>query len=183
MQSERENILTEKIAQMVIKWNSIRTTIRLYGSYHLYTKQAFKALFDFVLAAFTITDEFSIAKKKHDLVIVVDDWVMEGKYLRPLSVFESALAMKEDFERLNIDNITFYRGVEKEELTKLFEGLSKSLICLGSGGVDSFLETKGVSHIKVNQFKLDFSKEEEGTVLLMNVKGEESVKRIRRVYS
>jgi hypothetical protein len=160
-----EDDLIEKITQIVINWNTLRGTRRVFGSYHLYTKQAHKKLYDILQQTLSLTGILTVLKIKHDLAMLGKDWIIEGKTLQPMSIFEDILSIKEDFERLQIHSITFVEGLEKEELVKLFDGLSKSPIYLGSAGLVGFLKNSGVSHIEIDKLKFKLSKEGEESIL------------------
>ena len=178
---KQENILVEKITQIVIKWNTTRSTRRVFGSYHLNVKQAFKVLFDIFSEVFSLIEDFSIVKKRRDLAILAGDWMVEGKSLQPMNIFESILSIKEDFERLGINSVTFCKGLTKEELMKFFDGVSASPMYLGSRGMEGFLETKSISNIRLDRFKIDYSREREGTIFSVDPEGKETPIKMRNL--
>lgn len=175
---EVDKDLIEKISRIIIVWNQTRKTKRLFGPYHLYTKKAFKEFLDALESIFSFIKRISIIKERHDLIIFIEDVIIEGKALQPMSIFGSILSIKEDFERLNISDITFLQGVSKLEIGKLFDGLSKSNFSLGSSGVKGYLESEGVEHIKINSLDSNVVK----AIVERNFDSDEDMsERIRRI--
>lgn len=159
MEENIKNDLLASCATMFTKWSQGKGTRRLYGPNKPQVTAVLLELLQIINSILLVVKKFAIVKKKEDLVVAMDDFVVEGRSLTPMSVFESVLSLKEDFERLNLNSITFYGQLSSYELEEMFEAMNKPLKFLESeGGLKKFLKEKKVEHIEVDQFQVKILK-------------------------
>ena len=150
---DKNNTINDKIVQLFDKWSKAETQRRLYGPNTPQTKNAIRKLFTNLEETLPLIKNFSIIRKSGEIEIVVSQ-NENPDHSAPDTITVNAPAVLKAFERLNINSLTFYEGIAKEELDGLFNGLNLPPEQMEKySGLKGYLSESGVAHIKADQLE------------------------------
>jgi signal transduction histidine kinase len=151
--------IQEKLKEFLSKWCVADNNRKLYGFDMPQAKKSREQLHAELKNVLPALGEISVVKKDGELEVVGKDWVVSLSELGAKGVEDVIVS---SFEKLNMDSITFYSGITSLELDELFLGLNKSLDELDKiKGLQGYLQSKGVKHVKANQLHFELLKEGE----------------------
>ncbi|MFC1514849.1 ATP-binding protein [Candidatus Omnitrophota bacterium] len=151
--------LERKLSQLFNKWLVVDSHRKLYGPGMPQVRAAMEDLVKSLEEILAELPEFSVVTKKSDIDVVGEGWRVQASTLRSKSIVAD---IKKIFDRLNVNSITFKRGLEAGELGELFSGLAMSPEELSKQkGLKGYLESKKAVHIQVDQFSFKLLKEGE----------------------
>ncbi|MGA1868445.1 MAG: HEAT repeat domain-containing protein [bacterium] len=139
---------TKHLAQALIELNIARKNVLIYPADHIQVKMSNERAHEILIKIFELTPEITLGIAKDTLL------VGSGYLDKKNPVYkEFATALSEH----GIAGITFYQGIDKEELFFFLNLISRTRENLQSmGGIEKAIEDKGFLHIKIQL--LDYSK-------------------------
>jgi signal transduction histidine kinase len=149
--------IQEQLTECLSKWCVADNNRKLYGFDMPQAKKSRREMLDEFSRLLPVCGELSLVKKEEGLEVVGRGWSISAAALGAKSLAESIIS---SFSLLNINSLTFFKGVTSPEIEALFLGLSMSMEELNAKhGLQNYLQTKKVSHVKADQLHFELLKE------------------------
>jgi len=153
--------LQNQLAEALAKWCAAENSRKFYG---FVSPQAVKSRQESSQAFVSLlrsVRELSLIKKDQDIELLVSGTPITAGSIQAKGVVEVLFSI---LEQLHVNSITFYTGLTGKDLEELFQGLAMSIDDIKKEkGVQGYLQTKKVTHIRVDQMHFELLKEGEET--------------------